>query len=294
MSLRDLFPKFVRQEIPLSMYTRLQLGGVAEFFAEPENEEDLTALLKHCRKEKIPTYILGAGSSLLVPETGVSGVVVALSSPEFCRITVEGLRLTAGAGASFGQVITHAVSQGLGGIEAFVGMPGSFGGAVCGNTGTIHGGDLGQWVVSVRVVDFDGKVSVLSKDDITFGYRYSSLDHVIMMSATLLLEKEEPKELAKRMRKLWIIRKSHQPSGEVASVLAFKDPETGPSAGELIEQVGLKGTRIGGAVVSERNAGFITADPECISDDVLRLLRLVQEQVALHTEIELEPALEIW
>ena len=294
MSLHDLFPKFVRQETSLSMYTRLQLGGEAEFFAEPESEADLTALLKHCRKEKIPVRVLGAGSSLLIPEAGVPGVVIALSKPDFCRITVEDLHLTAGAGARFGQVITHAVSQGLGGIEAFVGMPGSFGGAVRGNAGTVHGGDLGQWVESAKVVNFEGEISVLSKDEITFGCRYSSLDSVVILSATLLLETEESKELAKRMRKLWIIRKSHQPSGEAASVLAFRDPATGPSAGDLIEQVGLKGTRIGGAVISERNAGFITVDAECISDDVLRLIRLVQEQVALHTEIELEPALEIW
>ena len=294
MPLHDLFPKFVRQEIPLSMYTRLQLGGVAEFFAEPENEDDLIALLKHCRKEKIPVHILGAGASLLIPEAGVPGVVVILHKPEFCRIAVDGLQLTAGAGAQFGQVITQSVSQGLGGIEAFVGMPGSFGGSICGNAGTIHGGDLGQWVESVRVVGLDGNVSVLSKNEITFGYRYSSLDDVILISATLRLEKDEPKELAKRMRKLWIIRKSQQPSGDAASILAFREPETGPSVAELIEQVGLKGTRIGGAIVSERNAGFVTVDPECISDDVLRLIRLVQEQVALNTEIELEPALEIW
>jgi UDP-N-acetylmuramate dehydrogenase len=294
MPLHDLFPKFVRQNIPLSLYTRLQLGGVAEFFAEPENEVDLIALLAHCRKEKIPVKVLGAGSSLLVPETGVAGVVVILHKPDFCRIAVEGLQLTAGAGAQFGQVITQSVSQGLAGIEAFVGMPGSFGGAVCGNTGTIHGGDLGQWVESVRVIDFDGKVSVLSKNEITFGYRYSSLDNVMILAATLRLEKEEPTELAKRMRKLWIIRKSYQPSGEAASVLAFRNPETGPSAEELIDQAGLKGTRIGGAIVSEHNARFITVDPECISDDVLRLIHLIQEQVALHTEIELVPALDIW
>jgi len=294
MPLHDMFPKFVRLETPLSMYTRLQLGGAAEFFAEPENEADLIALLKHCRKEKMPVHVLGAGSSLLIPEAGVPGVVVALSKPDFCRIAVEGLRLTAGAGAPFGHVITYSVAQGLGGIEAFVGMPGSFGGAVRGNAGTVHGGDLGQWVESARVVNLDGDISVLTKDEITFGCRYSNLDNVMMLSATLLLEAEEPKELAKRMRKLWIIRKSNQPAGEAASVLAFKDPTTGPSAGELIDQVGLKGTRIGGAVISDRNAGFITVDSECISDDVLRLLRLVQEQVSFHTEIDLEPALEIW
>ena len=294
MPLRDLFPKFVRQDIPLSLYTRLQLGGVAEYLAEPENEEELTALLKHCRGEKIPVHVLGAGASVLVPEAGVSGVVIILSKPEFCRISVDGVLLTAGTGAQFGQVITQSVSEGLCGIEAFVGMPGSFGGAVCGNTGTTHGGGLGQWVESVRIANLDGHISVLSQNEITFGYRYSSLENVVIISATLRLEKDEPKELAKRMRKLWIIRKSQQPSGEVASVLAFKNPETGPSAGDLIEQVGLKGTRIGGAVVSERNASFITVDPEGIFDDVLRLIHLVQDQVALHTEIQLEPALEIW
>lgn len=276
------------------MYTRLQLGGVAEYLAEPENETELTELLGHCRKEKIPVHVLGAGSRLLIPEAGVEGVVIVLSQPDFCRITVKENLLTAGAGAHFGQVITQAVSQGLGGIEAFVGMPGCFGGAVCGNIGTIHAGDMGQWVESVRIANLNGQIHVLSKNEITFGYRYSSLEGAVILSATLRLEKDEPKELAKRMRKLWIIRKSQQPSGDAASTEAFKNPETGPLAAELIEQAGLKGTRIGGAVISERNAAFIMVEPEGISDDVVRLIRLVQEQVALHSEIELEPALEIW
>ena len=294
MSLSDLFPSFVRQSVPLSVYTRLHLGGTAEFFAEPENENELTSLLQACRKEKIPVRILGAGSNLLVPDAGVAGLVIALSKPEFCRITVNGTRLTAGAGAPFGQVITHSVSQGLGGIEAFVGMPGSFGGAVCANTGTMHAGDLGQWVESVRIVDFDGNVAELSKNEITFAYRYSSLEEMLLLSATLKLEKEEPTELAKRMRKLWIIRKSQQPAGDTASVLAFKNPESGPLASELIDRTGLKGARFGGAVVSEHNAGFIAVDAECGSDDVLRLVRYVQEQVLQHYETELELALNIW
>jgi len=294
MSLHSLFPKIVRQAVPLSVYTRLHLGGTAEFFAEPENEMELTDLLKYCQKERISVRVLGAGSNLLVPEAGVPGLVIALSKPEFCRIAVNGLQLTAGAGAQFGQVITHSVSQGLGGVEAFVGMPGSFGGAVRANTGTIHGGDLGQWVESVRVADLDGHISELSKNEITFAYRYSSLENVVLISATLRLEKDESTELAKRMRKLWIIRKSQQPAGDAASVLAFKNPETGPAASELIDRAGLKGTRIGGAVISEHNASFIEVDAECTSDDVLRLVQLVQEQILQQNEIELEPALKVW
>jgi len=294
MTLRKLFPRFVRQEIPLSLYARLQLGGVADFFAEPESEDDLVALLKHCRKDSIPVHILGTGSSLLIHEDVIPGVVITLSSPDFCRISVNGTLITAGAGTQFGQVITHAVSEGLSGIEAFVGIPGSFGGAIRNNTGVIHGGDIGQWVENVRVVDFNGNVSVLTKNEISFGYRCSSLDNAIVISATLQLEKEESLELAKRMRKLWIIRKSQQPSGEVASVWAFKDPETGPTAAHLIELVGLKGTRIGGAAICDRNAGFIIADPDCISADVLRLIHLVQEQVLQNAEVQLETALQIW
>ena len=294
MSLQDQFPKFVRQQVPLSVYSRLQLGGVAEFFAEPENEAELIELLKCCRKTNTSVRMLGAGSNLLIPDAGVPGMVIALSKPEFCRITINGTCLTAGAGAQFGQVITHSVSQGLGGIEVFVGMPGSFGGAVRANTGTLHGGDLGQWIESVRVADFEGNVSELAKNEITFAYRYSSLDDVVLISATLRLQKDEPTELAKPMRKLWIIRKTQQPSGDVAAVLAFKNPETGPSASELIERTELKGTKIGGAVVSEDNASWITIDSQCTSDDVLRLVRLVQDRVAKLTQIELESALNIW
>jgi len=294
MSLQELFPKSVRRAVPLSVYTRLHLGGTAEFFAEPENETELTDLLKYCKSEKVPVRVLGAGSNLLIPEAGVPGMIIALSKPEFCRIAVDGMQLTAGAGAQFGQVITYSVSRGLGGIEAFVGMPGSFGGAVRANTGTIHAGDLGQWVKNVQVADLEGNVFELSKNEISFAYRYSSLEDVVLISATLQLEKEEPTELAKRMRKLWIIRKSQQPAGDVASVLAFKNPETGPSASDLIERTGLKGTRVGGAVISEHNANFIAVDSECNSDDVLQLMRLVTEKVFQHSEIELVSALQVW
>jgi UDP-N-acetylmuramate dehydrogenase len=281
------------------MYTRLQIGGPADFFAEPDNEEELTALLKEAEKQNIPIHILGSGASLLVPEEGVSGLVISLNKPAFCRITAEGEYATggyiaAGGGVPLGQVVTYAVSQGFGGIEDFVGMPGSFGGAVRCNLGTSHSGGIGQWIESVRIADFKGHISVLSKNEITFGYRYSSLENAVLVSAVLQLEKEGVKELSRRMRKIWIIRKSQQPVGESVSVFAFKDTESGQSASELIERVGLRGTKIGGAEISERNPGFITVSADCISNDVLRLIRLVQEEVARLTETELEPALEIW
>jgi UDP-N-acetylmuramate dehydrogenase len=293
MSLFDTFPQFVRCNVPLAMYTRLQLGGPAEFFAEPATMDDLVAVLKHCRLEKIHVHILGIGSNLLISEKGVAGVVVSLLNPAFGSIAVEGDRVNAGAGAKLGQVITQAVSQGLGGIETLIGIPGSVGGALCGNAGT-NNGNLGQWIESVKVVDQSGNISTLSKNEITFGYRSSSLDDVIILSATFRLEKEEPLELAKRMQKHWIVRKTQQPAGELASAFAFKNPSTGTLAEHLVERAGLKGTRIGGAGISERNAGFIVVEPEGTADDVLRLIQLVQDEVCKLTEVRLEPALEIW
>ncbi|MDR1963327.1 MAG: FAD-binding protein [Planctomycetaceae bacterium] len=316
----------VGRNIPLAMYTRLQLGGPAEYFAEPESEADLVALLKQSRTNQLPVRVLGAGTNVLVTETGVmgspktdfngtiiagtdvtgadvvgtgstgtciTGLTLLLSNPVFCGITVEGQQVIAGAGAKLGQVITQSVSQGLGGIESLIGIPGSVGGSLRGNAGT-NSGDLGQWVESVKVAHFDGTISVLSKNEISFGYRSSSLDDVVILSAVFRLEKDNPVDLTRRMQKLWIVRKTQQPSGELASVYVFKNPTTGTPAGDLIEQAGLKGTRIGGAIVCERNANFIMVEPEGTAEDVLRLIRLVQEQVEKRTEIELELSLEIW
>ena len=289
----DEFLKFVRRDVPLAMHTRLQLGGPAEFFAEPTSQEELIDLLKQSRLENVPVRVLGAGSNILAPEDGISGVVLSLAAPVFCDIAVDGRKVSAGAGAKLGRVVTQSVSQGLAGLEGLVGIPGTVGGALCGNVGT-NNGDLGQWVESVTVADFDGSISVLSKNEITFGYRESSLDDAVILSATFQLEQDDPTELARRMQKLWIIRKSQQPSGELVSGYAFKSPRSGPSAAELIEQTGLKGSRIGGAMIAERNANFISVEPEGTVDDVLRLIRLVREQVEAKTEIELEPAIEIW
>lgn len=275
------------------MHTRLQLGGPAEFFAEPTTREELVALLRQSRLENVPVRVLGAGSNILAPEDGVSGVVLSLSAPVFCGIDVEDDRVVAGAGARLGRTITQAVSRGVSGLEGLIGIPGTIGGALKGNAGT-NNGDLGQWVESVTVIDFNGNESVLSKHEISFAYRSSSLDDVVILSVTFRLEKDDPVELGRRMQKLWIARKTQQPSGESASAFLFKNTSTGASARDLIEQTGLKGLRIGGASISERNADFLLVAPEGSVDDVVRLIRLVREQVADRTEIELEPAIEIW
>jgi UDP-N-acetylmuramate dehydrogenase len=274
------------------MHTWFQLGGPAEYFAEPESRDELALYLKECRQAKIPFRILGSGSNILVPDEGVPGLVFRLNGPEFSKIEIRDDRCVVGCGAKLGRVVTQSVHAGLGGLESLIGIPGTIGGALHGNTGT-QSGDVGQWVREVTVLYPDGQEAVLKNEEIVFSYRSSSLEDLIILEVSFALEKEDPYKLAKRLQKQWILRKSSQPMGHHCAGCIFKNPR-GMATGELIESAGLKGTRIGGAVVSERHANFIVAEPECTSSDVMRLIDLIRTQVKERKDVELELELEIW
>jgi UDP-N-acetylmuramate dehydrogenase len=284
--------EIVRQGEPLAMHTWFQLGGPAEYFAEPTNPEELIALVERCREEEVPMRVLGRGSNILVRDEGVPGMVIRLSAAAFCEIAIQKDTIIAGGGAKLGRIVTTAVHQGLAGLEALVAIPGTLGGALHGNAGT-HGGDIGQWTTRVTVVTPAGEILQKPREDLEFAYRESSLDEPVILSAQLDLERDDPRELARRLQKQWIVRKASQPMGHQCAGCVFKNPR-GASAGDLIERAGLKGTRIGGAVVSDRHANFIVAEPEVSSQDVLRLIDLVRSQVHERLGIELELELEIW
>jgi UDP-N-acetylmuramate dehydrogenase len=292
MSLFTGFEQIVRQGEPLAMHTWFQLGGPAEYFAEPRNPDELIALVKRCHEEEVPIRVLGRGSNLLVRDEGVPGVVIRLIEPAFCQIQVDRSTITVGGGARLGRLVTTAVHQGLAGLEVLVAIPGTVGGALHGNAGT-HGGDIGQWTRQATVVTLSGEVCQRQPEELVFGYRQSSLDEPVIVEARLELETDDPRELSKRLQKQWIVRKASQPMGHQCAGCAFRNPR-GTSAGELIEAAGLKGTRIGGAMISDRHANFIVAEPECTAADVLRLIDLVRSQVADRLGIDLELELDVW
>ena len=292
MSLMTGFENVVRQGEPLAMHTWFQLGGPAEYFAEPDSAERLIALVRRCHAEGVEIRLLGQGSNILVRDDGVPGMVIHLSAPVFCEIRVEGRSLTAGGGALLGRVVTTAVHRGLAGLETLIGIPGTVGGALHGNAGT-HSGNIGQWTLEATVIAANGEVYQRGSDELVFGYRQSSLDDLVILEASCQLEEDNPRELAQRMQKQWIVKKASQPMGHQSAGCVFKNPR-GQSAGELIDDAGLKGTRIGGAVVSDRHANFIIAEPECTAQDVLRLIELVRSQVRDRMGMELELELEIW
>jgi UDP-N-acetylmuramate dehydrogenase len=292
MSFLSGFESFVRQGEPLGMHTWFQLGGPAEYFAEPETLEQLVALVERCHEESVAVRMLGQGSNILVRDEGVPGMVLRLSAPAFCDIRVQGRSLTAGGGALLGRAVTTAVHRGLAGLETLIGIPGTVGGALHGNAGT-HSGNIGQWTLEATVIAANGEVSQRTSEELVFDYRQSSLDDLVILEASCSLEEDNPRELAQRMQKQWILKKASQPMGHQSAGCVFKNPR-GSSAGELIDDAGLKGTRIGGAVVSDRHANFIIAEPECTTQDVLRLIDLVRSQVRDRMGIELELELEIW
>lgn len=286
------FEKIVREGELLAMHTWFQLGGPAEYFAEPRDPDQLIALVRRCRQEDLPVRMLGGGSNILVRDPGVPGMVVRLSEPAFCGIQVDGCAISAGGGARLGQVITTAVREGLAGLESLVAIPGTIGGALHGNAGT-QATDVGQWTAQATVVTYNGDVLTRQRDDLVFGYRDSSLDELVILAAKFHLEEDDPRELAKQLQKQWIVRKASQPMGHQSAGCVFKNPG-GVSAGELIERAGLKGTRIGGALVSDRHANFIVAEHDCTSSDVLRLIDVVRDQVEDRMGVELELELEVW
>jgi UDP-N-acetylmuramate dehydrogenase len=286
------FENIVRQGEPLAMHTWFQLGGPAEFFAEPESPDQLIALVRRCHEDGIDMRLLGQGSNILVRDEGVPGVVLHLSAPAFCNIQIDGRTLTAGGGALLGRVVTTTVHRGLAGLETLIGIPGTVGGALHGNAGT-HSGSIGQWTIEATVVAANGEVVQRSAEELVFGYRQSNLDDLVVLQASCELEEDNPRELAQRMQKHWIVKKASQPMGHQSAGCVFKNPR-GASAGELIDDAGLKGTRIGGAVVSDRHANFIIAEPECTAQDVLRLIDVIRGQVRDRMGIELELELEIW
>jgi UDP-N-acetylmuramate dehydrogenase len=284
--------ELIRLDEPLAPHTWLKVGGPAQLFAEPSSVEDLQRLVKAADAEDIPIRVLGGGSNLLVRDEGVSGLVIRLVGEAFTQVVVEGTHVRAGGAAPLSHVISHSVSEGLSGLETLVGIPGTVGGAVRGNAGGRHG-EIGDYVRSVEVITSRGDCFSRSGDELTFEYRFSGINELAILTVELELKPGNIEEITRRMRQLWITKKATQPFSFQSAGCIFRNPR-GMSAGTLIEQSGLKGTRIGGAEVSDRHANFIVTHAGATSADVLNLIDVIKSRVNEAHGIELELEIKIW
>lgn len=288
----DSFPDITSADEPLGPHTWFRLGGPAQYLIRPRSFDELAEVVRCCHEQQIPIRMLGGGSNLLVRDEGVSGAVIHLTGDYFNRVEVVGKTVKAGAGAALSHAIGEAVRAGLGGLDALVGIPGSVGGALVGNAGG-RAGDVGQFVSRVEVMTYSGETSSRSADELAFEYRRSNLHDVIVLSAVFELQPEDADVITRRMRKLWIMKKATQPLSSQSAGCIFKNPR-GMSAGSLIDQAGLKGTRIGGAEISDRHANFIVTHPGAKSQDVLRLIDLARSKVNEQFGIDLELEVQVW
>lgn len=286
------FEHCVRQQEPLAPYTWFRLGGPAEYFAEPTTQDELQKLVVRAKQEGLPVRILGGGSNVLVGQAGVKGVVLHLAAACFGQIDVKDRTVRAGAGAKLGHLVSSAVREGLAGLESLVGIPGTLGGALRGNAGN-RSGDVGQWTAAATVMNDSGEILTRRREELVFSYRESSLDELVILGAEFELERDDPVELTKRMQKQWIVKRAALPLGHQPAGCIFRNPR-GLSAGDLIEQAGMKGARVGGAEVSDRHANFIVTDDKAVSEDVVKLIELIRARVQERVGVELETELQIW
>lgn len=292
MSSIDAFNEILQRDEPLAPYTWLHLGGPAQFLATPRSVDELTGLVRACHEDQIAVHILGGGSNILVKDEGVSGAVVRLIAPVFGEISIEGNRVRAGAGALLSHVISETVRAGLAGFENLAGIPGTVGGALCGNSGG-RLGEISQLVTSVTGLTSLGEKVVRGKDELSFDYRQSNLSELLIIEAQFELAPGDPEAISQMLKQNWIAKKSVQPLSSQSAGCVFKNPR-GQRAGQLIEQAGLKGTRVGGAEISDRHANFIVTHPGAKSSDVLTLIDLIRSKISEQFGVHLEPEIKIW
>lgn len=293
MSKLDAFQEIIRTNVPMSSLTWLRLGGPIEYVAEPRSEEELIGVLQACAAEKIEARALGEGSNILASSEGAPGLAIRLCADAFCKIEFEGPYATAGGGVKLGKLATATAGAGLAGLEGMVGIPGTVGAGVVSNAST-HDAALEQYVESVRVASYDGKIFDLSKDELVFGIRSSNLENYVVVAVKFKLIPDSPEELIKSLQKIWIVRQKNRPELEQGGYARmFRNPQ-GCGAAELIADAGFAGTRIGGAAVCESDPNLVVADASCSAEDVKRLIALIEKQVNDAQGVALEREIEIW
>ena len=281
----------IRRDEPLAKRTTLRVGDPADVYVEPASENDLAAVLKFCGERGLKFFVLGRGSNLLVRDGGFRGVVICLAHPHFSRVEIAGERLHCGAGAKLKTVAVEAKRNGLAGLEFLEGIPGSVGGALHMNAGAMSGATF-DIVESVRVMDFNGHARELSLNDMTVEYRScATLKTHIALGAVFKGRPDEREAIEQRMNDYSKKRWAAQPAAPSAGC-AFKNPATIP-AGKLIDELGLKGTRVGGAVVSAEHGNFIVNDGTATARDVVQLIELLKQRVRDERGIELNTEVEI-
>ena len=284
----------LRFEEPMAKHTSFRIGGGAEVMAFPKNREELAQILKMSALLDCKCAILGAGTNVLAPDEGLSGLVICLKDCLDGMEQLDDTHIRVMAGVTMSRAAVFAANLGLSGLEFAHGIPGTVGGGVYMNAGA-YGGEICQVCTQVEVMDRNGNVRVLSGEEMQFSYRHSILEETddIVVRADFALTRDDPETIKARMKELIGKRSASQPLDLPSAGSAFKRP-VGGYAAALIDQAGLRGFQVGGAAVSSKHCGFAVNLGGATAADVKELLRQVSEIVFEKSGIRLEPEVRIW
>lgn len=276
----------VLENEPLARHTTYRIGGPARFLVLPADADDVVKALELAHDRGLPWTVIGLGSNLLVKDAGFPGVVIRLGKG-LDRFEMKGATAIVGAGMPTPILARRTAEAGFAGVERFIGIPGTVGGGVVMNAGA-HGAEFAEIVTEVTLMDARGKVRQTPRKQISYRYRGSNLENVVVLDAKLALIEEPPAKLKEIQAKLLRWRKAGTPFDLPCCGSVFKNPGGARSAGNLIDEAGLKGFTIGGAQVSPLHANYIVNTGTATASDVLKLIEHVRKSVAKKTGVELD------
>jgi UDP-N-acetylmuramate dehydrogenase len=280
----------VLSEEPMARHTSFKIGGPADLVVIPEDPNDLRVALAFARSEGLPVLVLGGGSNTLVRDGGIRGMVILLE--RFQDLARQATGVTAGAGLRISRLLAFCVKQGLAGLEFLSGIPGTVGGAVCGNAGA-WGGATADRLVRVHVITEEGDDMILGREMIPFAYRFCGLPKgAVIVRAAFDLEPGDPAAIRQRISR-WLTQRSVEQPVEFRSAgSVFRNP-VGDSAGRLVDAAGLKGACVGGAKISEKHGNFFVNLGGARAAEVLALVELARGRVKATSGVDLELEIKV-
>ncbi len=287
-----LSPEQIVLNADMRKYTTFQIGGPADILVMPRTIDEVLNALEFCREKSIPYFLLGQGSNILVRDKGIRGMVIKLGN---ClkQLEISGSDILAQAGVSLSDLAWKAAKHGLSGLEFAEGIPGTLGGAVVMNAGA-YGGEMQDIIYEVTAIDSEGHFRTFKREELEFGYRSSIFqkEFYIVLAARLHLQPGKPEEITATMTEYSRRRSEKQPLEYPSAGSTFKRPE-GFFVGPIIEELGLKGFSVGGAQVSGKHAGFIINKGQAVAEDVIQLIRHLQEEIKEKHGVDLIPEIKI-
>ena len=282
----------VKENENMAEHTTFKCGGNASLYVAPNSTDELVKVLEVLRAENYPYYVIGNGSNLLVKDEGYDGAIVEVDK-KISEIDVRGEEIIVEAGAKLSKVATIAMESDLAGFEFAHGIPGNMGGAVVMNAGA-YGGEMKDVLKWVKVVDQNGEIKTLENDELELGYRTSRVmkEKMIVLEACIKLELGVMGDIGEFMALLMSKRKASQPLEYPSAGSTFKRPE-GYYAGKLVQDAGMKGYRVGDAMVSEKHSGFVINCGNATATEVIQVIKDVQAKVKEEFGVDLEPEVRI-